>query len=271
LVFLRSVFALPILMVFLAWRGELPAAIYTDRIAGHIGRGIAGSCGMFASFFSLQLIPLPDANRSGICCPADSSRACRLVCGWIWLHRRIGDVVAAPWRFAAERFGDRRSLSAALFSAVATIQTRRLTLSEPTGAIVFYFSLTTSGFGLLAGILPIVWQGADVEWIAQQAWRTPPPADAISLIILGSLGGIGQILLTHSYRYADASVVVPFDYTAMIWAILIGLFIFGEVPAGNVVAGAAIVAFAGRLIIWSERQLRLLRKPIRQAGPSRLI
>jgi hypothetical protein len=56
----------------------------------------------------------------------------------------------------------------------------------------------------------MVSQGAPVEWIAQQAYRTPSPADAVSLIVLGSLGGTGQILLPHSYRFADASVVAPF-------------------------------------------------------------
>jgi drug/metabolite transporter (DMT)-like permease len=285
LVFFRSLFALPILMIFLAWRGQMPRAIHTDRVGGHIGRGIAGSCGMFASFFSLQLIPLPDATALGFAAPLMVVGLAALILGervriYRWSAVAFGfvGVLVMLWEhLGAARdsngWGASAALSAALFSAIATIQTRRLTMSEPTGAIVFYFSLTTSGFGLLTGIAPLLWptHGAGAEWILQQAWRAPPPEDALTLIILGTLGGMGQILLTQSYRYADASVVAPFDYTAMIWALLIGLFIFGEVPHANVVAGAVIVACAGLFVIWREHRLGLLRKPIRQAGPTRLI
>ena len=59
------------------------------------------------------------------------------------------------------------------------------------------------------------------------------------------LGGIGQILLTDSYRHAPASTVAPFAYTTMIWAVAIGYFAFGEVPQPVVLLGAVIVIAAG--------------------------
>ena len=85
------------------------------------------------------------------------------------------------------------------------------------------------------------------------------------LVMAGLLGGIGQILLTSSYRFADASLVAPFDYTSMILALLIGYFIFDEVPTGTMLVGAGIVIAAGVLIIWRERKLGLQRAQQRKA------
>jgi drug/metabolite transporter (DMT)-like permease len=277
LVFFRSLFALPILLFYLAWRGQLPRAIYTDRIPGHIGRGIAGSCGMVASFYALQVLPLPDATALGFAAPLIVVALAALVLRervrvYRWSAVAVGfvGVLVMLWEqlgiFSGNGngVGASAALAAALFSAIATIQTRRLTVSEPTGAIVFYFSLTTTGFGLLAGGIALLWpsQGAGAAWITEQVWRTPPAADALSLIMLGTLGGMGQILMTQSYRYADASVVAPFDYTAMIWAVLIGLFVFDEVPRAPVIAGAVIVAAAGLFVIWREERLGLLRRAV---------
>jgi len=274
LVFFRSLFALPILILYLAWRGQFPNSIYTERIGGHIGRGIAGSCGMFSSFFALQLLPLPDATALGFAAPLMVVVLAAIFLGepvrlYRWSAVAVGfvGVVVMLWeqlglfRGTGNGWGAGAALSAAVFSAIAVIQTRRLTMSEPTGAIVFYFSLTTTAFGLLVGILALAWpqHGLATRWIADQIWRAPPAADAVSLITLGTLGGMGQILMTQSYRYADASVVAPFDYTAMIWALLIGLFLFGEVPHVTVVCGALIVAGAGLFVIWREHRLGLLR------------
>jgi drug/metabolite transporter (DMT)-like permease len=274
-VFFRSLFALPILMVYLAWRGQFPHSIYTDRIGGHIGRGIAGACGMFSSFLALQLLPLPDATALGFAAPLMVVALAAVFLGepvrlYRWSAVAIGfvGVLVMLWQQLGilqghgDGWGAGAGLLAAVFSAIAIIQTRRLTMSEATGAIVFYFSLTTTGFGLAAGILAEAWpaaHGAAAEWIAAQVWRVPPALDALSLIMLGTLGGMGQILMTQSYRYADASVVAPFDYTAMIWALLIGLFLFGEVPHGTVIGGALIVAAAGIFVIWREQRLGLLR------------
>ena len=68
--------------------------------------------------------------------------------------------------------------------------------------------------------------------------------------VIGGLGGMGQILMTHSYRYADASVIAAFDYVAMIWASLLGYALFGETPTSRVVLGAGVVAAAGVYVVW---------------------
>ena len=88
---------------------------------------------------------------------------------------------------------------------------------------------------------------------------------AAMLIASGLFGGIGQIFLTSSYRFADASLVAPFDYTSMLLALAIGYFVFDEVPTGTMLLGAGIVISAGVLIIWRERHLGLKRARQRKA------
>ena len=75
----------------------------------------------------------------------------------------------------------------------------------------------------------------------------------------GFWGGVGQILLTSSYRHGDASLIAPFDYTSMIIALAVGYFVFAEVPTFRMLAGAALIVAAGLAIILRERKLGLQR------------
>ncbi len=131
-------------------------------------------------------------------------------------------------------------------NAGTVIQTRRLTQSETTSSIVFYFSLVCA----IAGALTLPFD-----------WYTPSAAELAGLIALGVLGGLAHILLTESYRHAAASVVAPFDYSAMLWALLLGYWLFGELPRRWSMSARRIVAGAGLFVIWRERQLGLAARP----------
>jgi drug/metabolite transporter (DMT)-like permease len=84
------------------------------------------------------------------------------------------------------------------------------------------------------------------------------------LVLSGILGGIGQILLTTSYRYATISTLAPFDYMSLIWAVALGFVVFGDIPHWLVLAGAALVIAAGMLVILQERRVDRAR---RDSGP----
>jgi len=127
---------------------------------------------------------------------------------------------------------------------------RKLVLAETTAAIVFYFMLTASVLSLCT--LPF-------------GWVIPTATEAVLLVLAGLLGGVGQVFLTSSYREADASVIAPFEYASMIFALAIGYVVFDEVPTGMMLGGAALVILAGVLIIWRERKLGLERARQRKA------
>ena len=91
------------------------------------------------------------------------------------------------------------------------------------------------------------------------------------LVAIGVFGGLGQILMTQSFRFADASIIACFDYTAMIWASMLGWSIFGEAPSKPVILGAAIVAISGLFVIWREHVLGLRRRAELEADPERSV
>ena len=271
-VFFRSAFALVPLLAWLSWRGDLINAVRTDDLKGHLLRGIISTSGMFAGFIALSYLPLSDAVAIGYASPLitvvlaalilkETVRAYRwsaVVVGFvgviIMLLPHLNGSIVAQGLAGGAGIGALFALFAACCSAGATIQIRRLMVRERTGAIVFYFSLLTTFMGLMTIVL---------------GWRMPDLADAVLLVVIGILGGIGQILLTLSYRHADTSVIAPFEYTTMLWAVLIGWFAFSQLPQATVVAGGLIVAAAGCFVLWRERQLGLQRAKEVEVGAQR--
>ena len=138
------------------------------------------------------------------------------------------------------RVGAMAALLGAVFAALAQVFVRKLIHTEKTATIVFYFSLTASLLSLLT--LPF-------------GWVVPAPREAVLLVGAGLLGGVGQILLTESYRHAETGVIAPFEYVSMLLALVLGYTIFGEVPTRSMLIGAALIVAAGLFIIWRERRL----------------
>jgi drug/metabolite transporter (DMT)-like permease len=156
-----------------------------------------------------------------------------------------GEELTAAIGGAASLTGVLYAICGSLTNAGTAIQTRRLAQSESTSSIVFYFSLSCT----LAGLATLPF-----------GWVTPSTGEIVALISIGVLGGTGHIFLTESYRYASASLVAPFDYTSMIWALVLGYAMFGETPTSEIVLGSAIIAAAGLFVIWRERQLATMRR-----------
>jgi drug/metabolite transporter (DMT)-like permease len=163
------------------------------------------------------------------------------------------DFVPSTVASAGEAMGAFFGLSGACFNAASVVQTRHLTKSESTSAIVFYFSLICA----LAGL---------ATW--PFGWNSPSAAELAALIGIGLCGGLGHIVLTESYRFAPASLVAPFDYTSMLWALVLGYLAFGELPSALGFLGGAIIVAAGLFVIWRERQLGLKRVPLAPLDPA---
>jgi len=262
MVFFRSAFAIVPVAVIYALRGELWSAVYTKRPFGQLGRGMISTVGMFTNFGALTRLPMADVTAISFASPLITVALAALILKervriYRWSAVAVGFigviVMLIPQfdvhHYAAlgadvAAFGALLAVGSAISNAATVIQTRRLTQSETTPCIVFYFSLICT----IAGALTLPF-----------AWHTPTNVELIELIATGFLGGVAHIFLTESYRHASASVVAPFDYTSMLWALLIGWWVFGELPAALVYVGGVIVAAAGLFVIWRERQLGLER------------
>lgn len=266
-VFFRSFFAMPVIVVWLALRGELRTGFGTANPLGHVWRGVMGTLAMGLGFAGLGYLPLPDVTAIGYAAPlltvifaamflGEEVRAFRISA----VALGMAGVMIVLWpRLSltgraelgtAEALGAMLVLGGAVFAALAQVFVRKLVQTERTPAIVFWFSMTATLLSLLT--LPY-------------GWALPTASEAALLVLAGLMGGVGQILLTSSYREADASVIAPFDYASMLFALVIGYTVFGEIPTLTMLAGAALVITAGILIIWRERKLGLERARQRKA------
>jgi S-adenosylmethionine uptake transporter len=83
-------------------------------------------------------------------------------------------------------------------------------------------------------------------------WRTPDAAGLALMILLGLAGGFGQFLLFESFRHAPASAIAPIEYTALVWAFLLGWLIWADIPPTQVFIGAALIVGSCLGLVWSE-------------------
>ncbi len=259
-VFFRSLFALPVIGRWLWAIGDLPGGLRTRRPQAHLWRGVIGTCAMALGFAGLGLLPLPEVTAIGFAAPVLVVILAALVLGErLRLFRvlavlfGLGGVLIVIWPnlsllrgggSSTASLGAMLVLGSACAAAIAQITVRTMVRTESTAAIVFYFSITATCLSLLTSPFGWVWPDLTV---------------VVMLAFAGLLGGTGQICLTSAYRFADVSVIAPFEYASIVLAILSGYVFFTEVPTLRTLAGSAIVICAGIIIIWREAQLGLVR------------
>jgi drug/metabolite transporter (DMT)-like permease len=267
-VFFRSLFAMPIIVAWLWQQGHLHDGFKANNILGHVWRGLIGTSAMGLTFGGLTLLPLPEVTAIGYATPMFT-----VIFAAIFLGERVRlfrlsaialgligvMIVIAPRLSLDQSYSDTATigalmiLAASILRALVQIHVRRLVQTDSTSAIVFYFSLTATLVSLLSLPIGLLFP------IPALAWTAPGIGILALIICAGLIGGIAQIMVTSSYRFGTASMLAPFDYSSMIFAMLIGWFAFNEVPTPAILIGAALVISGGVLIIWRERQLGLDR------------
>jgi len=251
IVFFRSLFAFVPLSVLLYRSGSL-AALKTRSLLGHGLRAMAGLSAMSIFFYAFTQMPLANVIAIGFAAPlfvtalsvpllgerVGPRRWTAIVLGFVGvlIMVRPDDGVFAPVAWLV--------LAGTVFYALAMIFVRRLSRTETSIAIVFYFTLACT---LASGaVLPFV-------------WVTPDALGWLLLAAVGLIGGLAQLAMTVAFRLAEASVVAPFDYSAMLWTALIGYLFWQEVPGLNIWLGVVVVVASGLYIAQREARLRLPR------------
>ncbi|MBN9889947.1 DMT family transporter [Salipiger abyssi] len=257
-VFFRSFFALPVILVWLLWQGDLSAGLRVQRPSLHFLRGIVGVSAMGLNFAALGYLPLPEVTALGYAAPLLTVIFAAFLLGEkVRLFRLsavgtgIFGVALVMWPLLTVSevsdmvlLGILCVMGSAVLRALVQIHIRRMVQSEKTAAIVFYFSLTSTVLSLLT--LPF-------------GWVVPDAREAGFLVAAGIIGGVAQICLTSAYRGAEAALLAPFDYASILFAILIGYLFFAEVPTSLMLLGSAVVIASGVAIILRERYLGLKR------------
>lgn len=250
IVFFRSVLGLPVIVAAALLSGG-PSLLSTRRIDSHALRSIAGTISMFCNFAAYIFLPLADATAIGFAAPLFVVILAALVLAervhvYRWSAVVLGFIgvliIAGPegGMSRAALYGAFFALTGAGLMAVAMIFLRRMSAHEHSITIAFYFMLTSAVIAVITALF---------------GWNMPTWEQALVLIFTGLAGGVGQLFLSFSYRFSEASALAPFDYAAMIWAVVLGYSLFGELPAPQVWLGGAIVIAAGLLILWRERRL----------------
>lgn len=258
-VFFRSFFAIPVILIWLAQRGKLKSGLKTKNPMGHVWRGLFGTTAMGLTFTGLGLLPLPEVTAIGFATPIFTVILAAVLLGeQIRLIRvtavamgLVGVMIILWPRFSnigtmeqTATIGALLILMATMVRSLVQIHIRQLVQNEDTAAIVFYFSATASILALFT--LPFGWVMPDLQTFGL-------------LVLAGLIGGVAQILITSAYRFGSASMLAPYDYTSMLFAIVLGYVFFAELPTMMMLAGAALVISAGALVIWRERQLGMER------------
>ena len=130
------------------------------------------------------------------------------------------------------------ALGAALCNAIYQLLTRKLSSTEPTMRQLFYTALV--GTIMMSFIVPAYWNG-----------KMPSLYQALLMASLGFNAGIGHFLFIRAFRESPASILSPLIYTQLIWALLLGWIIFGQLPdllaiVGMLIIGAACLTLALR-------------------------
>ena len=146
----------------------------------------------------------------------------------------------------------------AFFYGMGQVFTRRIDPSLPTAVTALWqggvYSIFYLGLALIFGFGLVSPSGnASLDFLTR-AWLLPSLQD-FGLMLLAALLSCFQIpLQVAGYRYAESSFVAPFEYTAMIWAVFYGIFIFGDIPDNATIIGASIVAAAGLVMLRFDRK-----------------
>ncbi len=248
IIFVRGVISV-LVLGFIAWRFDGLQVLRTDRLRSHAVRSLSGTASMFCWFTALTLIPLADFTAISFTAPMFLTVLAMVLLGerihaYRWTALAIGFVgvlitIGPHLTLGGSSFGVVVAFGAAVFSALAIVTLRSMSGSggEHPLAITFYFSLTTVICSALTAVA---------------GWPMPTPEQWLFIVISALFGVSGQLLMTMSYRYAEASTLAPLDYTNLLLAVALGYYFFAEVPHWSMWVGAPLVITAGLIILWRE-------------------
>lgn len=241
LVFYRNVLAALVLVPLLYKQGF--HNIKTNRIGLHLIRSLCGVLAMYCFFYALANIELANAMLLKLTGPIFIPVIAIL---WIHEHVTIKTIIGIAVGFigvliflnptAEIQLAALVGLAGGALAAAAKVAIRKMSATEGTTRIVFYFAV----FGALFSSVPVA---------TGQAY-SPSGQEWGLLLLLGIVGTCGQFCLTQAYRIAPASQVGPFTYSSLLWASIAGWIFWSEIPTLQTLIGASLIITAGIILIY---------------------
>jgi drug/metabolite transporter (DMT)-like permease len=221
----------------------------TKRLRDHVVRGISQSCSQTFLVAAFSMMPLASAVAINFSAPLFAT-----VAAIVFLKETVGPVrwgaliigflgvllVTSP---GVDTFqtGSLFALANAILFGTVTVGVRRMTATESTETLTMYQMVVLTA--VFAVALPL-------------GWVTPTLPDWGAMVANGLGNALGQYLWTRALHLAPTSAVVPFNYVSLVWAIMLGFLIWGDIPSTALLAGSAIVVGSGMFLLWHEARGR---------------
>ena len=242
--FFRNLFGLAFLVPFLLGAGF--AQMRSKRLGLHAVRGVVNVAAMLMYFSALALAPLATVTALSFTAPIFAAVLSVVFLGERFRIYRWGAIalgflgmliILRPGIIAVD-LGTLLALGAATCWAIAMIIIKVLSRTESSVAIVAWMGIFLCAFSFG----PALW-----------VWQSPSLTNLVWLAFIGLCGSAGQVSLSQSLKETDPTAVLPFDFLKMIWATLLGMWFFGELPDVLTFVGAAVIFGAGVMLAVRER------------------
>jgi drug/metabolite transporter (DMT)-like permease len=254
-VLLRSIVAIAVIAPFVVKQG-VRRTLRPERPGLQLLRVTLGSCEVAMFYWAVTYLPLADTMTLWLAAPVWAVVLAALLLGeriepMRWLAVVAGFVGVAV---ALNPSGQSLSLPAIIallgsFSFAAMMITGRQLRGTPDVTLVAWQTFGALVVGLL--LLPF-------------GWVTPSLTDTALLGLLGIVAMVAHLCVTRSLKLAEASVVVPYQYTLIVWALLFGWLVFGDWPTLAMLVGAGLIIAAGLALLVLERRAG---KPVEMHDP----
>jgi drug/metabolite transporter (DMT)-like permease len=244
----RCVFALLPCWFLVATHGGL-AALKTKRFGWHATRSLLQFISMLSVFTAFSMMPLADVVAiqfssplflTALSVPLLGEKVGKYRWGAVAVGF-IGVMLMIKPTGEMQQWGVMLALVNAGLGAFLNVGIRRLSATESSTVLVFYqISLTTL---FAAALLPL-------------GWVTPSLPDLLTMAAVGLGTGVAQFWWTQAFRFAPAAVNAPFSYMAMIYSLIVGYAVWGDIPGWSLLLGAGVVVLSGLFILHRETKRR---------------
>ena len=240
--FLRNAFAMLFMLPWLIKMGM--GALRTRQFPRHLLRGFLSSANVTLLFAAVALIPIADMSAINFLQPVLGAAIAGLVLGEVIGRNRclaigmgfIGALIVIRPGFAEFNLGTAFALSSALTGALVSILIKTLVRRDSPDTIAAWLFITQTGILLIPTIY---------------VWQTPNAQEWGLFILIGFMSLILQRTYNRGIQAADISIAMPFNFTRLIWAAMLGWIVFAEFPDIWTWVGGMIIFAAS---IWLTRQ-----------------
>jgi drug/metabolite transporter (DMT)-like permease len=244
--FFRCAFGLAVILPFMVKAG--PAVFRTKRPLAHFLRGCLGASAMACGFYSVTHMPLADATAISFAKPLFM-----IVLAVLFLNEQVrwrrwsatavgfvGVLIMVQPGSSEIGFASGVALLGTFFVALVVVVVKKLAETESPLTILFSFGIISTSIMTIPAIL---------------VWQQPTWTEMAMLLAVGTLGSAGQACAVKGFKVGEATAVVPFDYSRLIFAGFIGYWLFADVPGIHTLAGAALIVTSTLYIARREAQL----------------